>query len=59
MKIIPMKEKNPEKEGLYFTINYKGYVSLCLWEKNSWYYMRHNEKEKITNDDGISWIYKE
>jgi|GEM_PF-7022514 hypothetical protein len=57
MNLVDINIRNPEKDGLYFCINYKGLVSICEYENNTWYYIRHGIKEKFDSKGSeISWI---
>jgi hypothetical protein len=68
MKIISMKEKTPENDGLYLTINKQGLLGVCKWEDNKWYTIPDNQlfdpngkeswsiKNSLRISDNYHWI---
>lgn len=53
MKFFSKKDKNPDKNGFYFVINDKNYLSIALYEDKIWYMMP--EKYDIMEVD-FHWI---
>jgi len=46
----------PKDKGLYFCINYRGYMAVCEFDGNSWYLKRADHEDEEKNFSGFSWI---
>lgn len=49
-KLVSFKERNPSKNGLYFTLDNCSFTSICLFENGKWY------KLNCTVNDIFRWF---
>jgi hypothetical protein len=40
--LIPMKDYNPTRDGVYLATNSYGAVGLCRWENGTWYHVNNS-----------------
>ncbi len=44
-KLIKVTERKPSKNGLYFSLDDRSFVSICLFENGKWYILNSKYNE--------------